>query len=76
MQGDINFIIFAAFSPDAKYLAYGNYDRTVKIWSVKSRKVVGTLLGHSGGVNSIAFSPNGKYLASGSNDNMLKIWDI
>jgi WD40 repeat protein len=65
-----------AFSPDGKYLASGNWDSSVKMWSVESQKVVATLQGHGGYVESIAFSPDGKYLASGGKDMTIKLWNI
>jgi WD40 repeat protein len=57
-------------------LASGSADKTVKLWSVESQKVVTTLQGHSSWVYSIAFSPDGKYLASGSQDETVKLWSI
>ena len=35
-----------------------------------------TLIGHTGGVNSVGFSPDGTTLASGGNDQVARLWDV
>jgi WD40 repeat protein len=57
-------------------LVSGGGDRTVKLWSIESKKEEITLQGHDNIVTSIAFSPDGKYLASGSEDNTVKLWSV
>ncbi|HBL27177.1 MAG TPA: hypothetical protein DD490_10115 [Acidobacteria bacterium] len=39
-------------------------------------KLLHTLEGHQGAVNSIAFDPQGKLLGSGSEDRSVKLWDV
>jgi len=73
---DSNSVTSVAFSPDGRYLASGGSDNTVKIWEVKTGKLMSTFKGHSSYVSSVAFSPDGRYLASGSDDNTIKIWEV
>src|SRR5258706_188750 len=65
-----------AFSPDAKSLASGSEDKTIKLWDVATGKAGGTLKGHTDWVRTVAFSPDGKMLASGSRDTTIKLWDV
>ncbi len=63
-------------STDGKFLATGNYNGSIELWDISSRKVLNTLLGHSGPVVTMCFSPDGELLASGSKDKTVRIWKI
>ncbi len=65
-----------AFSPDGESLASGSWDNTIKLWEVKTGKLLQTLEGHQDLVLSIAFSFNGLFLVSGSADNTIKLWEV
>jgi len=71
-----------AFSPDSLFLASGGLDNVIKIWNVRTGKLVKTFTGHEGWIDSLAFSPDGRLLASGgdgSYDNThssVHIWDV
>ena len=50
-------------------------DKTIKLWSIETKKEIATLIGHMESVNSISFNNNGKMLASGSDDSII-LWDL
>jgi WD40 repeat protein len=62
-------------SPDAKTLASGSFDGTVRLWDVASLVLLDTLRGGVGGVNSLAFSPDGITLAVGSHGGVITLWN-
>jgi WD40 repeat protein len=56
-------------TPDAKSLLTWGEDKTIRIWDVKARKQVGTLLGQIGdgeygAIQAMTISPDGKYLVA------------
>jgi WD40 repeat protein len=74
LKGHADSVRSVAFSPDGKTLVSGSWDKTIKLWDVKTGKERATLKGHTEIVWSVAYSPDGKTLASGSYDKTIKLW--
>src|SRR2546423_808192 len=64
------------FSSNGHALASGGHDNTVKLWDVKTGKLIHSFEGHTNAVWSVAFSPDGLTLASGSADHTVRLWDV
>ncbi|PAV14643.1 WD40 domain containing protein [Pyrrhoderma noxium] len=76
-QIDLSRVMSAEFSPDAKSVVFGDYQRSIWVWNVETGNQDGeTLKGHTGSVNCLSFSSEGRYLASGSDDATVIIWDM
>lgn len=64
------------FSNNDEYVATGNYQSRINIYSITKNKHLNTLIGHTGSITSIAFSSDSKYLFSSSIDATIKIWEV
>jgi WD40 repeat protein len=62
------------FSPDAKVLASGGADSTVRMWNASNAQGL-RILTATAPINCIAFSPDGTLIAAGAANGSLRIWD-
>jgi WD40 repeat protein len=76
LTGHSDSVWSVAYSPDGQTLASGSWDKTIKLWNVKTGNLLQTLTGHSDQVRSVAYSPDGQTLASGSSDKTIKLWNV
>ena len=65
-----------AFSRDSRLVARGSSDKAVRLWDVKTGKLVRSLIGHTRLVNRVAFSPDGTTIASGDLGGSTLLWEL
>jgi WD40 repeat protein len=53
----------------------GSYDRTVRVWNLRTGEMLRNLTQHSAPVNALAFEPEGVRFLSGSDDRTVRLWD-
>jgi WD40 repeat protein/serine/threonine protein kinase/tetratricopeptide (TPR) repeat protein len=65
----------AAWSPDGSRLVVAGSDNMVRLYDVKTHKLLDKRQIHNDVVAALAFSPNGKILATASHDSTVRLWD-
>lgn len=64
-----------ALRTDARILAAGCWDNTVRLFATKSLKPLGVLMFHRESCHTVAFSPHTGILASSGVDSKIALWD-
>ncbi|ELT87611.1 hypothetical protein CAPTEDRAFT_179885 [Capitella teleta] len=75
IEGHAEAIISVQFSPDARFLASGSGDTTVRFWDLSTETPHFTCKGHKHWVLCIEWSPDGNKLASGCKNGQICLWD-
>jgi WD40 repeat protein len=65
-----------ALSAGGKLLATGGEDRVVRLWNVRTGKLLRALRGHVGPIAALAFSRRGTLLGSASTDGEARVWGL
>src|SRR5262249_2458571 len=64
------------FGPDGEHIASAGSDGAIKVWHIRTGKVVQTLgNAHKGVACAVAFHPDGRHLASVGADKLVRVWD-
>ena len=69
-------ILSQAFGPNGQILATASCDRKIRLWNVKTGKLICTLTGHIDKVSSVCFSSDGETIVSGSLDGTIRLWQL
>ena len=68
--------VSVSVSPDGKWLATGDDEGAVRLWSASPLREIAILGRHKARVKSVAFSPDGATVASAGDDKMIALWDV
>ena len=73
MEGHTGWINCLAVDPTADRLYSGSFDKTIKVWDLKTFKCVETWAQHAGSVEALFVDKTNVY--SGSTDGTVIVWD-
>ncbi len=76
LEGHKHWVHSVMASPNAKWVASGSWDKTVRIWDLETGECRTTLEGHTDYVNAVAIALDGKRILSGSLDQSVRVWDV
>ncbi|KIK34546.1 hypothetical protein CY34DRAFT_41571, partial [Suillus luteus UH-Slu-Lm8-n1] len=65
-----------ALSPNGKLVASGDNHGKVRLWDIKTRKIIAKWTRHSDVVCALCLSADGERVVSGSWDGTARIWDV
>jgi len=74
LRGHVGAVYRVTWGPDSRMLISASEDSTLKLWSLKTYKMIKELPGHRGSVFAADWAPNGATVASGGADKLLKLW--
>jgi len=76
LEGHTGFVQDVALTANGEYALSASWDRSLRLWNLKSGACFGKFLGHTKDALTCAFSPDNRHILSGGRDNKLKIWNV
>ena len=75
LHGHNHFVSSLALNSDNTKLVSGSWDKTIRLWDIRTSKSDLLFKGHTKDVLSVAFSHDERLIFSGAMDNSLKYWN-
>lgn len=72
--GHLDWVSSVAVSHEGERIVTGSWDRTVRVWDLRTLAAGPVLRGHSARITTVALNPQGTVAASGSDDGVIKVW--
>jgi WD40 repeat protein len=69
-------VLTVAYSADGKFLAAAGEDKAIRVWELKTGRVLHRMDGSPDAVLSVAFSPHASIVASAGRDQAIRTWRI
>ncbi|ODV91940.1 hypothetical protein CANCADRAFT_55704 [Tortispora caseinolytica NRRL Y-17796] len=76
LHGHSHIVSDVALAADAKHAISSSWDRTLRLWDLRTGKTLRRFVGHKGDVLSVSLSPDNRLIVSGSRDKSIKLWNI
>ncbi|MBN1885719.1 MAG: WD40 repeat domain-containing protein [Candidatus Krumholzibacteriota bacterium] len=76
VETKFHYLTAVAFSPDDRYIAAGQANGLVRVWSMENRALLAVLLASRvlGEIRDVAFSRDGRFLAVCQDDRDIPVW--
>jgi WD40 repeat protein/serine/threonine protein kinase len=76
LEGKVSIVGPVLITPDEECILSNGPDKTLRLWSVDTRRCIRTLEGHGEDVATMAISADGNSVVSGSQDKTLRMWNV
>ncbi|KAK9461858.1 Aldehyde/histidinol dehydrogenase [Lipomyces oligophaga] len=76
LHGHSHIVQDCVISSDGQFAISASWDKTLRLWELKTGKTMHRFDGHTGDVLSASFSGDNRLVVSGSRDKTIKIWNI
>lgn len=76
LEGHTGFVQDVALTHNGEYAASASWDRSLRLWNLKTGAPFAKFVGHEKDVLTCAVSPENRQIVSGGRDNKIKVWNI
>lgn len=76
LEGHSGFVQDVALSSDGDYAVSASWDRSLRLWDMRTGEALHKFCGHTRDVLSVAIAPNNRQIVSGGRDNKIMVWNV
>jgi guanine nucleotide-binding protein subunit beta-2-like 1 protein len=76
LEGHSDFVQDVSLSNNAEFALSASWDKSLRLWNLKTGDCITKFHGHTKDALSAAFSPDNRQIVSGGRDNRLRLWNV